>query len=129
MKKRMKQKYPKMKIASVQPGEENLQKGIDVTKSYLSANPDTTGVFGITTVALPGVAEAVRQLGLTGKVAVTGLTDPVIAKPYIDAGVVEEGDAVEPRGPRLPRRVRRQEDDRRHDAEVAARSRPAASAG
>ena len=90
MKKRMKQKYPKMKIASVQPGEENLQKGIDVTKSYLSANPDTTGVFGITTVALPGVAEAVRQLGLTGKVAVTGLTDPVIAKPYIDAGVVKK---------------------------------------
>ena len=68
MKKRMKERYPKMKVASVQPGEENLQKGIDVTKSYLSANPDTTGVFGITTVALPGVAEAVRQLGLKGKV-------------------------------------------------------------
>jgi rhamnose transport system substrate-binding protein len=90
MKKRAKQRYPKMKIASIQPGEENLQKGIDVTKSYLSANPDTAGVFGITTVALPGVAEAVRQMGLTGKVKVTGLTDPVIAKPYIDAGVVKK---------------------------------------
>jgi ABC-type sugar transport system substrate-binding protein len=90
MKKRMKQRYPKMKVVSVQPGEENLQKGIDVTKSYLSANPDTTGVFGITTVAMPGVAEAVRQLGLTGKVKVTGITDPVIAKPYIDAGVVKQ---------------------------------------
>jgi ABC-type sugar transport system substrate-binding protein len=90
MRKRMKQRWPKMKIASVQPGEENLQKGIDVTKSYLSANPDTTGVFGITTVAMPGVAEAVRQLGLTGKVKVTGSTDPVIAKPYIDAGVVKQ---------------------------------------
>ena len=54
MKKRFKDRYPKMKVASVQPGEENLQKGIDVTKSYLSANPDTAGVFGITTVALPG---------------------------------------------------------------------------
>jgi rhamnose transport system substrate-binding protein len=90
MRKRMKQRWPKMKIASVQPGEENLQKGIDVTKSYLSANPDTTGVFGITTVALPGVAEAVRQLGLKGKVKVTGITDPTIAKPYIDDGVVKQ---------------------------------------
>jgi ABC-type sugar transport system substrate-binding protein len=90
MKKRAKERYPKMTIASVQPGEENLQKGIDVTKSYLSANPDTAGVFGITTVALPGVAEAVRQMGLKGKVAVTGLTDPVIAKPYIDEGVVKK---------------------------------------
>ncbi len=90
MRKRMKDRYPEMKIVSVQPGEENLQKGIDVTKSYLSANPDTTGVFGITTVAMPGVAEAVRQLGLKGKVKVTGITDPVIAKPYIDDGVVDE---------------------------------------
>ena len=90
MKKRVKDRYPKMKIASVQPGEENLQKGIDVTKSYLSANPDTAGVFGITTVALPGVAEAVRQMGLKGKVHVTGLTDPVIAKPYVDEGVIKK---------------------------------------
>ena len=90
MKKRVKERYPKMKIASVQPGEENLQKGIDVTKSYLSANPDTAGVFGITTVALPGVAEAVRQMGLKGKVHVTGLTDPVIAKPYVDEGVIKK---------------------------------------
>ena len=90
MRKRVKERYPKMKIASVQPGEENLQKGIDVTKSYLSANPDTAGVFGITTVALPGVAEAVRQMGLKGKVAVTGLTDPVIAKPYVDEGIIEQ---------------------------------------
>ena len=90
MRKRVKERYPKMQIASVQPGEENLQKGIDVTKSYLSANPDTAGVFGITTVALPGVAEAVRQMGLKGKVAVTGLTDPVIAKPYVDEGVIKK---------------------------------------
>ena len=79
-----------MKIASVRPGEENLQKGIDVTKSYLSANPDTAGVFGITTVTLPGVAAAVRQMGLKGTVAVTGLTDPVIAKPYVDEGTIEQ---------------------------------------
>ena len=90
MRKRAKERYPKMRIASVQPGEENLQKGIDVTKSYLSANPDTAGVFGITTVALPGVAEAVRQLGLTGKVKVTGLTDPVLVKPYLEEGVVQK---------------------------------------
>jgi len=87
--KRFKDRYPKMSVASIQPGEEDLQKGIDTAKSYLTANPDTAGVFGVTSVALPGVAEAVRQLGLTGKVKVTGNTDPILAKPYIDAGVIK----------------------------------------
>jgi len=90
MRERMRQKYPQMEIASVQPGEEDLQKGIDITKDYLRANPDTAGVFGITSVALPGAAEAVQQMGLKGEVAVTGLSTPNEMKPYVKSGVVEK---------------------------------------
>jgi rhamnose transport system substrate-binding protein len=90
MRERMKEKYPQMSIASVQPGEEDLQKGIDITTNYLEAHPDTTGVFGITSVALPGAAEAVKQSGLTGKVAVTGLTTPNEMKDYMKEGVVNK---------------------------------------
>jgi rhamnose transport system substrate-binding protein len=90
MKERMKEKYPEMSIASVQPGEEDLQKGIDITKNYLQANPDTAGVFGITSVALPGAAEAIKQLGLQGEVAVTGLSTPNEMKPYVNSGVVKK---------------------------------------
>ena len=90
MRERMKEKYPEMSIASVEPGEEDLQLGIDITKNYLRANPDTAGVFGITSVALPGAAEAVEQAGLQGEVAVTGLSTPNEMKPYIESGAVEE---------------------------------------
>ena len=90
MRERMKEKYPEMSIASVEPGEEDLQLGIDITKNYLRANPDTAGVFGITSVALPGVAEAVEQEGLAGEVAVTGLSTPNEMKPYLESGVVEK---------------------------------------
>jgi len=90
MKERMADKYPDMHVASLEPGEEDLQLGIDVTTDYLRANPDTAGVFGITSVALPGAAEAVEQLGLDGKVAVTGLSTPNDNKQYIDAGVIEK---------------------------------------
>ena len=90
MRERMKEKYPDMSIASVEPGEEDLQLGIDITKNYLRANPDTAGVFGITSVALPGAAEAVEQAGLQGEVAVTGLSTPNEMKPYIESGAVEE---------------------------------------
>ena len=74
----------------LRPGEEDLQLGIDITKNYLRANPDTAGVFGITSVALPGAAEAVEQAGLQGEVAVTGLSTPNEMKPYIESGAVEE---------------------------------------
>jgi rhamnose transport system substrate-binding protein len=89
MRKHMKEKYPDMSIASVEPGEEDLQLGIDITKNYLRANPDTAGVFGITSVALPGAAEAVEQLGRTGEVPVTGMSTPNEMKPYIESGAVE----------------------------------------
>ena len=90
MRERMKEKYPEMSISSVEPGEEDLQLGIDITKNYLRANPDTTGVFGITSVALPGAAEAVEQEGLEGEVAVTGLSTPNDMKPHLDSGAVEK---------------------------------------
>jgi rhamnose transport system substrate-binding protein len=90
MRERMKEKYPEMSIASVEPGEEDLQLGIDITKNYLRANPDTAGVFGITSVALPGAAEAVEQEGLEGEVAVTGLSTPNDMKPYLESGAVEK---------------------------------------
>lgn len=90
MREHMKSEYPEMSIASVEPGEEDLQKGIDITKNYLRAHPDTAGVFGITSVALPGAAEAVQQEGLEGEVAVTGLSTPNEMKPYLESGAVEE---------------------------------------
>jgi rhamnose transport system substrate-binding protein len=90
MEKHMAAEYPDMSIASVEPGEEDFQLGVDVTRNYLRANPDTAGVFGITSVALPGAAEAVQQMGLAGEIAVTGLTTPNEMKGYIADGVVEE---------------------------------------
>src|SRR5215212_1470437 len=90
MREGMKEKYPDRSIASVEPGEEDLQKGIDITKNYLRAHPDTAGVFGITSVALPGAAEAVEQIGRAGEVPVTGLSTPNEMKPYIESGAVKE---------------------------------------
>ncbi len=90
MREHMKSEYPDMSIASVEPGEEDLQLSLDITRNYLRANPDTAGVFGITSVSLPAAAEAVEQEGLEDKVAVTGLGVPSDMKPYIKSGAVEK---------------------------------------
>jgi rhamnose ABC transporter rhamnose-binding protein len=90
MRAHMKAKYPDMSIKAVEPGEENLQKGLDLTKDYLRANPETAGVFGITSVALPGAAEAVEQIGKEGDIPVTGLAVPSDMKQYVEGGTVKE---------------------------------------
>jgi rhamnose transport system substrate-binding protein len=90
MEQRIADEYPDMEIAAIEPGDEDLEQGIDVTRTYLQANPDTAGVFGITSVALPGAAEAVEQLGLDGEVAVTGLGVPSEVGPYVKSGTVQE---------------------------------------
>lgn len=84
------QNYPKMKFAAVLPGEEDLEKSKNVALNYLRANPNTKGVLCVTGIATPGVAEAVKQLGLKGKVAVTGLGVPSLVRPYLKDGTIKE---------------------------------------
>lgn len=90
MKKYMAATYPDMSIKAVLPGDEDLAKSRQVTLDYLRGNPDIQGVFAVTGIATPGVAEAVEQLGLKGKVAVTGLGVPSLIKPYVKSGTVKE---------------------------------------
>jgi ABC-type sugar transport system substrate-binding protein len=82
--------YPSMRIAAVLPGDEDLEKSKNVTLNYLQANPATRGVFSVTGIATPGVIEAVKQLGLSGKVAVTGLGVPSLIRPYLKDGSLKE---------------------------------------
>lgn len=88
MKKRQADKYPKMNIAYIRPSEEDQQLALRVTKDLLKSDPQIRGVWGISSVAFPGAAEAVKQLGLAGKVAVTGLSTPLSMSSFVKEGVV-----------------------------------------
>src|SRR3712207_4777851 len=86
----MKDKYTQTYTASAEPGEEDIPLGIDINRNYLRANPETTAGLGITSVALPGAAEAVQQIGRSGEVPVPRLSTPDEMKPYVNSGVVKE---------------------------------------
>lgn len=90
MKKYAAEKYPKMKFTAVLPGDEDLEKSKNVTLNYLQANPNTKGVIAVTGIATPGVLEAVKQLGMVGKVAVTGLGVPSLIRNYLKDGSLKE---------------------------------------
>ncbi len=89
MKAYMAKRYPKMKLLTIKPSEESLELAFKVTMDILKAYPQVRGVFGISSVAFPGAAEAVRQAGKKGKVAVVGLSTPKSMKDYVHDGTVK----------------------------------------
>ena len=90
IKKYIGEKYAGMKIAAVLPGDSDIEKNKNVSLNYLQANPTTTGVFCVDGISTPGVIEAVKQLGLVGKVTVTGLGVPSLIRPYLKDGSLKE---------------------------------------
>lgn len=89
MNKHMAGKYPEMKVVTVKPSEEDQQKAVQVTQDLLKAYPNLKGIFAITSVALPGAALAIKQAGMSGKVALTGLSTPRSMKQFVEDGTVK----------------------------------------
>ena len=84
----LKAKYPKMTVVATEYPGEDQDKCLSVAKTLLKAHPNLRGMWGISSVAFPGAAEAVQQAGLSGKVKVTGLSTPNPMKPYVKDGTV-----------------------------------------
>ncbi len=88
MKERLK-KYPKMKLVAIKPSNEDQNLSRQVAQDLMKVFPHLRGIFGISSVAFPGAAEAVRQAGKSGKVLVTGLSTPNNMKEYVKDGTVK----------------------------------------
>ena len=82
-------KYPKLKLVATNPSNEDQRLAFSVSQDLMKAHPNLKGIFGISSVAFPGAAEAVKQAGKTGKVLVTGLATPNDMKAYVKGGVVK----------------------------------------
>jgi rhamnose transport system substrate-binding protein len=82
-------KYPRMKVVTVKPSQEDQQLAFQTTQSILKAYPRVKGVWAISSVAFPGAADAVQKAGASGKVAVVGLSTPSSMKEFVDRGTVK----------------------------------------
>jgi len=92
MEKYRKAKYPTMANLSETPkapGEDQAL-ATQATSDCLKAYPDLQGIFAITSVALPGAAEAIRKAGAANKVFLTGLATPKMMKEYVMDGTVKK---------------------------------------
>jgi ABC-type sugar transport system substrate-binding protein len=83
------QKYPKLVIQKVLPGEADTSKSFNVAKAWLQAHPETQGVLTVDGSELAGAAQAVEALGKKGKVTLTGIGVPSQNGKDIKAGTVK----------------------------------------
>ena len=88
IKERASQKYPGLKLVTIQPSEGDRDRAFAETQNVLKVYPNVKLIMAIAAPAVPGAAEAVQQSGRTD-VKVTGLSLPNLCKPYIKSGVVD----------------------------------------
>lgn len=90
MRQRMAERYPRMQLVTdPKPSQEDPARAFQVSQDLLKAYPQLKGIWGISSNAFPGAAEAVEQAGKKGQVVVLGLSTPRDMKGYVDRGVVQ----------------------------------------
>jgi len=89
MKERLAAKYPKLTLIATNPSNEDQRQAFSIARDLMKAHPKLKGIFGISSVAFPGAAEAVKQAGKSGTVLVTGLATPNDMKAYVKDGTVK----------------------------------------
>ena len=88
IRKRLSDKYPKLKLVDVRPSDDDRDKAFAETQTMLKVHPSVKLIMAISAPAVPGAAEAVRQTARKD-VSVIGLSLPNLNKPYVHAGVVQ----------------------------------------
>lgn len=78
--------YPKIKIVDTVYADEDQAKAVTMAKDLMNANPNLKGIIGPCTTAAPGVAQAVQESGMTGKVFTVGVGTPKAMLPYLTDG-------------------------------------------
>lgn len=82
-----KQKYPKLvQIASRYPVSEDQNSARQTALDIITAHPNIKGFLCFGSQGGPGAAQAVREKGLIGKIAVCGMATPMQAAQYLKDG-------------------------------------------
>lgn len=91
MKERVKAKYPDMKIVDVRfTTGGSSEQALNSAQELMTRYPDIKGLVAVASSTVPGVAQAVKQAGKSGEIAVIGFGSPATVKPFIKDGVMKE---------------------------------------
>jgi len=82
-------KHPGLKIVDIRPAGESTEEAYRIARDYLKTIPTLKGIIALGVPNVPGVARAVKDAGLAGKVAVIGNSTPNLMRPYLKDGTVK----------------------------------------
>lgn len=77
-------------IAEPYYSEQDAEKAITVGESILSAYPDIDAILCPDSTALPGQAQAAKNLGVAGEVIITGFASPNSMRDFVKDGTVAQ---------------------------------------
>jgi len=90
MKAQMQAKYPKMQLVDIGYGLGKPAESFSAAQDLINKHRgQLDAIVAPTVVALPKVAEAVEQAGLSGKIVVTGMATPNQMKEFVKRGTVK----------------------------------------
>jgi ribose transport system substrate-binding protein len=84
---RMAEAYPNIEIVNIDYGAGDHLKSTDLAKAVIQANPELKGYFGANEGSIIGVLNAVKELGMEGKIVVIGYDAGAQQKEAIRSGV------------------------------------------
>jgi len=92
---RQEEAYPEMELINngqvpSAESEESIDTAYERAKEILKSNPDLGGFTGVASTDCPGIAKAVEELGLSGRVMIVGVGTPNEFKQYIESGTISK---------------------------------------
>lgn len=81
--KHQKETYPDMELVGGIRYTTSTEQALKEAQNLMTANPDLKGLIAIPSTAIPGVAQAVKNAGKSGQIAVSGFGSPQTAAPFL----------------------------------------------
>lgn len=81
--------YPNMKLVEVVASDDDPHKAYMLAKELLAQYPNLKGIIGNSSVGPPAAAQAVKEDGKMGEVAVVGLSSPNPMNEYLKVGAAQ----------------------------------------
>ena len=81
---------------------DNLDTAYQRAKELFKKYPNLKGIFGTSSLSVPGTGRAIEELGLQGKAFVTAVGLPNECAPFIKDGTVDGVLLWDPRTPAMP---------------------------
>jgi rhamnose transport system substrate-binding protein len=88
MKQTIVRQHPGLRIVDVRPAGESTEQAYRVARDLLKSEPALKAIVALGAPNLPGAAQAVRDAGAVGRVAVIGNSTPNLMRKYLKDGTV-----------------------------------------